>query len=92
MEEKPQFADIVRSWSTRCSKCGEPCIGEEVKELALGCVMHLRCYDKFLQSQEDEPAEAKWRRAAMTEQIRLRMEKWEATAKWTRGNGKKRRT
>lgn len=78
------FAELVRSWSTKCSRCGEPCEGSDVKELALGYVMHLGCYDKWLKSQDEGP-EAYIQRFAITEKLRFRMAEWMASARWKRG-------
>jgi hypothetical protein len=47
------WEETVLRWSTTCSLCEQPCASEDAKQLALGHVMHLACYDKWLESQDD---------------------------------------
>ncbi len=75
--------ESMRRWSTTCSLCGELCVGEGVKELALGHVMHLACYDKWLASQDDlARRKAQLANLSAADALRRRMEEWVASANW----------
>lgn len=85
MDGHESFEETKRRWMTTCSICGESCAGPDVKELALGHVMHLACYDRWLESQDDGAQhEAKLRNLAAADALRRRMDEWVATANWIR--------
>jgi hypothetical protein len=79
------FAESAKRWVTTCTVCGQRCEGGHVKELALGHVMHLTCYDRWLESQDDAARRAAMlRNFATTDALRRRMEEWVASARWIR--------
>jgi len=48
--EHTSFGESQDRWATTCAHCGQPCDGqEEVKELAMGHVMHHTCYEKWIE-------------------------------------------
>jgi hypothetical protein len=53
MDHRP-FEESIRDWSIACLYCRRPSDGsEDVKDLAIGHVMHLECYDAWLREQDD---------------------------------------
>jgi hypothetical protein len=75
--EHVSWDEIVRRWSITCSLCRQPCASEDSKQLALGHVMHLSCYESWLKSQEDEARlKAKIRTIEDEGELRRRFRKW----------------
>lgn len=48
------FQNSVERWRTQCLLCREPCLVEsEVRELALGHVIHQKCYTYLLEIEDE---------------------------------------